>query len=131
MANKKKKEDSLPKVRFGALKKIASNLQSNTDDLYKSTYYTDPYNKQMLKTIKTNIDDSIKDIMVHNADSIGEPNVSRLYERLFMSAQNDMDTNKEFSEIFEDNEFITQLTNSYLDNKFVLVQDQEIDDILK
>lgn len=129
MASKKKKNEE-GKIKFNALRKIASRIQSNNDSIYRSTYYSDPDNKQMLQTLKTDIDNSIKSIMKQSSDNIGEPNVSKLYERIF-AVQNDTSTSDEFKKIFEDNEFIADLTNSYLENKYIKMQDDEIDDILK
>lgn len=129
MANKK--DDDRSNIRFGALKKIAGLIQSNNDEIYKSTYYSDPENKKQLQDLKSSIDMSIKNILDTSVDSTGEPNVSRLYERIFMNTQNDSDTVKEFEKIFGDNEFINNLSSSYLDNRWIKQIDEEIDEILK
>lgn len=128
MANKKEDKNSL---RFGALNKIATRMQANTDSIYKSAYLSDPTNKKQLQALKTDIDSSIKTILNKNTDNIGEPNISRMYERLFMNKQNDPSTVRQFQEIFGDNEFMTSLTNSYLDNRYIRAQDEEIDDIIR
>ena len=72
-------------MNFGTIKKIAERIQGNSDSIYRSTYYSDPKDKQVLDALKTNIDTSIKSIMNNNSDSLGEPNISRMYERLLMS----------------------------------------------
>ena len=118
-------------VRVSALRKLADRIQYNINDLYKSTYYSDTSNKDQLNSIKADIDNSIKNIMVNNADNIGEPNISKLYERLMMNAQNDPQTINEFERIFGDNEFVNNLANSYMDNRWVKAIDVEIDEILK
>lgn len=118
-------------INYGLLKKIAGRIQSGNDALYRTTYYADPQNKKELNQLKTNIDTSIKNIMDTNITNNGEPNISRLYERMFMKAQNDPNKIKDFEEIFGDNEFISNLTNSYFDNRWVKAQDEEIDDILR
>ena len=56
------KKDNKPNIRFGALKRIANLMQSNTDNLYKNTYFSDPSNKQQLIDLKSGIDDTIRDI---------------------------------------------------------------------
>ena len=66
-----------------------------------------------------------------NVDNIGEPNISRLYERMFQDLQKDDKTLAEFERIFTDNEFVTNLTNSYLDNRWVRAIDIEIDEVCK
>jgi hypothetical protein len=117
--------------KLGVIRKLAGFVQGNMDDMYKSTYYSDPSSKQQLHTLKTDITTSIKDIMDNNMDNIGEPNISRLYERLLMNTQNDDSTIQEFERIFGDNEFINNLASSYLDNRWVKAVDVEIDEILR
>lgn len=126
-----KKDDEKSNFKLGPLKRLAGLLQNNSDELYKSTYYSDPSNNKMLKDLKTSIDTSIKDIMDTNIDNTGEPNISKLYERIFMKTQNDDSTVKEFERIFGDNEFINNLSNSYLDNRWIRAIDDEIDDTLR
>ena len=129
MAKKNNKDNS--NIRFGTLKKIANLIQSGNDDIYKSTYYSDPDNKKQLNDLKSSIDSSIKDILDINTGSIGEPNMSRLYERMYFNSQNDSDTVKEFEKIFGDNEFINNLSNAYTDNRWVKAIDEELDETLK
>ena len=88
--------------RMGPIKRLASLIQGNTDDLYKNTYYSDPSNKQQLQALKKDITSTIKDIMSNNSDVAGETNISKLYERLLLSAQNDPDLVKGFESIFGD-----------------------------
>lgn len=131
MPNDKKIKDSNKPVNFSTIKKIAGALQANIDDLYRSTYFSDPEDKQQLQGIKNDIDTSIKDIMDVNADVIGEPNISKLYERMYMGIQRDPSTVTEFERIFGDNEFVNNLANSYMDNRWVKAVDMEIDEILR
>lgn len=125
----KNEENKQPGV--GILRKLAGFVKGNMDDLYRSTYYADPTNRNQLHAIKTDITSSIKDIMDTNFDNVGEPNISRLYERLLLNTQNDDGTVKEFERIFGDNEFINNLASSYLDNRWVKAVDTEIDEVLK
>jgi len=117
--------------RIGLLRRLANIIQGNSDDLYKNAYYSDPGNKQQLKAIKTDITNTIKDIMDTTVDNVGEPNISKLYERLYFNAQNDKETIGDFDRIFSDNEFINNLTASYLDNRWVKAVDIEVNEILK
>ena len=125
------KDDKNTQSRPGVFKRIAGLIQGNMDDLYKNTYYSDPSNRQQLTAIKTDITNTIKDIMNSNTDNIGEPSISRMYERLYFNSQNDSDTIKEFEKIFSDNEFVNNLTNSYLDNRWIKAIDVEIDEVCK
>ena len=129
MANNKK--DNKPAIRFNVLKKLAASIQNNTDDLYKTTYFSSPENKQQLLDLKSDIDNSIKDIISTTKDNSGEPNISKLYERMFLNKQNNSEINAEFEKIFGDNEFINNLSSSYLDNMWITAADREIDDILR
>jgi len=116
--------------RMGTLRKFANLVQRGTDNFYASTYYSDPTSRTQLQNIKSDITSSIKDIMDTNSDNVGEPNISKLYERLLM-AQKDDGTIKEFERIFGDNEFINNLASSYLDNRWVKAVDDEIDEVMK
>ena len=128
---KKKDDDNKSNIRFNALKKIAGLIQSNSDEIYKSTYYTDPENKRQLNDLKSSIDSSIKDILNNNVNMTGEPNMSRFYERLFFNTQNDKDTVAEFEKIFGDNDFINNLSSSYMDNRWIKAIDDEMDQTLR
>lgn len=127
MANNDKKQSA----RIPTIKKIANAIQGNINDIYKSTYYSDIDNVNQLQNIKNNIDASIKNIMDASSDTVGEPNISKLYERMLMNAQSDQSTINEFERIFGDNEFVNNLANSYMDNRWVKAVDMEIDEILK
>ena len=129
--SKNKDDDNRSNIRFNALKKIAGLIQSNADDIYKSTYYTDTENKRQLDNLKNNIDTSIKNILNNNINSTGEPNMSRFYERLFFNTQNDKDTVAEFEKIFGDNDFINNLSSSYMDNRWIKAIDDELDETLR
>jgi hypothetical protein len=123
-------KDNKP-ARLGSLKRITDAIQGNLDDIYRSTYFSDPDNSKQLSAIKTDIDTSIKDIMNSNSDIVGEPNISKLYERMYMNAQNDKSTINEYERIFGDNEFINNLASSYMDNRWIRAIDIEIDEILR
>lgn len=129
MPSDKNKQQSSSRVP--ALKKIISAMQGNLDDLYRSTYYADKENNKQLQDIRADIDNSIKSIIDSNADTVGEPNISKLYERLLMGEQSNKDTITEFERIFGDNEFVNNLANSYMDNRWVKAVDMEIDEILR
>jgi hypothetical protein len=127
---KNNKQDKKP-IQFGLINRLANRSQDNISSLYRSTYYSDPTNKQQLQSLKSDISSSIKSIMDTNSDNIGEPNISKLYERLLLKTQNDPGTVSEFEKIFGDNDFVNNIANSYLDNRWVRAIDQEIDEVLK
>ena len=114
----------------GLFRRIADRINSNSDELYKSTYYSSTENKDQLTSIKNDINSSIKNIVTNNMDNVGEPNISKLFERL-LAKQNDKETVAAFEDIFGDNEFVSNLTNSYLDNRWVKAVDFETDEVLR
>ena len=99
-------DDNNKQVRLGPIKRLANLIQGNNDALYRSTYYSDPTNKQQLQALKTDITNTIKDIMVASTNNNGEPNISKLYERLLYNTQNDKSTMDAFESIFSDNDFV-------------------------
>lgn len=118
--------------RLGLFRRNAQTISNGLADLHRSTYYTDRSNRDQLDKIRADINDSIKNIMSNTSDTVGEPNISRLYERIFQRAKiNSSDTLGEFEKIFSDNEFVSNLTASYLDNRWVKATDVEIDQILR
>lgn len=123
-------KDDKSNIRFNLLKRLGGRIQDNTDSLYRSTYYSDPANKAQLLNLKSDINDSIKNIINNNVNTIGEPNISKLYERIMMQ-QNNKDVTDNFNEIFGDNEFVNNLTSSYMDNRWIKTIDMEIDEVLR
>ena len=117
--------------RSGLLKRLAGRVNDGLGQLYKSTYYSDSSNRDALQALKSDISTSIKSIMDNNKDNTGIPNMSRVYERLLLNKQNDEKSVKEFEAIFGDNEFVSNLANSYLDNRWVKAMDKEIDEVLR
>ena len=129
-STKKNNEPSINKSKIGLLRKLSQNTQDNIDSLYKSIFYTDSINKKNLESIKNDITQSIKNIMTVSADTTGEPNISKLFERLLLT-QNNKDTINDYDRLFSDNDFISNLTAAYLDNRWVLTIDTEIDEVCR
>jgi len=124
------KKDPQAPQKLGSFRKLAGYIQNSINDLYKNIYYSDPSNKQQLQNIKNDMTDTIKSIMTTASNNLGEPNISKLYERLLMS-QNDKTITNDFERIFGNNEFVANLTSSYLDNRWVKTVDEEIDEVCK
>ena len=130
MDENKDLEQASPKRR-SLMDRLRTRTTDNINSLYKSTYYSDNENKTQLQLIKKDISNSIRDIMDNNNNNVGAPNISKLYERLFLKTQNDPNTVKDFEAIFGNNEFVQDIANSYLDNRWVRAIDQEIDEVLR
>ena len=125
------KNDEQPIRRPGLLRRVANFIQGNSNSLYKSTYYSDPEEKYQLQRLSSEINNTIKNIMNNTTDSVGEPNIVKLYERLLSNNSSDKKLTDEFNRLFGDNEFVGNLTASYLDNRWVRTIDMEIDEICK
>ena len=126
-----KNEDQSP-PRLGIIRKLANSLQSSIDSLYTTTHYSEPNNRQQLLNIKTDINATIKNIMTSTSDSISQPNISKLFERFYLTSKGTQgDLAKDFERIFGDNPFMSNLTASYLDNRWVRAIDIEIDEVCK
>ena len=125
------KNDERPIRRPGLLRRVANFIQGNSNSLYKSTYYSDPEEKYQLQRLSSEINNTIKNIMNNTTDSVGEPNIVKLYERLLSNNSSDKKLTDEFNRLFGDNEFVGNLTASYLDNRWVRTIDMEIDEICK
>lgn len=127
--NKKQNESqNIPKI--GLIRKLSQSAQDNIDSLYKNIFYTDPINKKSLESIKNDITTSIKNIMSVSSDTTGEPNISKLFERLLLT-QNNKEVTSDYDRLFSDNDFISNLTAAYLDNRWVLTIDTEIDEVCR
>lgn len=126
----KKKDEN--RIKISPIRKMANRVQDTSNSLYRSTYYTNPTNKQQLKSIKTDINKSIRDIIDTNYDNTGQANISKLYERLLMNSDKDGDgVYDELNSIFGDTEFINNIANSYIDNRWVKLKNLEIDETIK
>lgn len=109
---------------------LANKIQQSEEDLYFSTYYSTPENRNTLNVLKRDISNTIKSIVVNNSDNNGEPNISKLYERLFNNRDNSSDISK-IETFFSDNDFINNLNMAYIDNRWIKVFDNEVDEVLK
>ena len=129
--------DIQPVRQPGLLRRLAGYVKQGTNDLYKSVYYNDPTDRQQLQQITKDINSTIRDIMSTTSDEVGEPNITKLYERLLSNGSvgstspSGKKLDREFERIFGSNEFTAQITGSYLANRWVKTIDMEIDEILR
>ena len=128
MANKKKDN----KVNKRAIK-LADFIQSNIDKLYQTTYYTNPSNKKDLNDIKSKIDASIDTIISNSNSTIGIPNISKMYSRIY-DKQN---TNKNgdmvhgIEELLTDKGLVDNTIAAFTENSRLTDLDLKIDTIIK
>lgn len=115
----------------GALKRLASTVQTNLDSLYSKTYFTSPSTKGDLDTTKNDITKTIDNIIANNIQLVGSSSIASLYNRLENNSPRDTLNRNKLDELFTDRNLMDGLMNSYIENKFLRDYDEEIDTVLK
>jgi len=133
MENNRRKQQQ-PKKKKSSINRLATSVQNNIQKLYKNTYFTEPENYNDLNNIKTSIDTNIDNIISNNMDSVGIPNISKLYSRIQMKDGKDTSkdgTMREIETLFNDPTVTDGILSSYAQNKYIKELDEEIDLICK
>lgn len=123
------KQKDLPKNR-NLINRLAVNIRDGIANIYTKSYYTRPTNIADIKDIKDRMTQSINAIVSSNMDSIGEPNISRLFSRAAATI-NDKDITKNIQAFFTDGDNMESLLQTYTDNKYIVDMDQEIDTVCR
>lgn len=127
MAKKDDNQKGLP----GKLLSRLNSLQRQMNGVYRDTYSTDPDTKDAIERIGSDIEGNISGIL--NRNSTGDiANISNLYAvAQLKSAVNNKEYNQSILNYFEDKSVTDQLVNSYLENKWIIELDREIDVVCK
>lgn len=126
MANDDKKK-GLPSRLISSL----NSLRRQMNGVYKDTYSTEPENKEELERIGSDIETNISSILTRNSND-NLANISNLYAvAQLRRAVNDKEYNESILNYFEDKSVTDQLVNSYLENKWIIELDREIDVVCK
>ena len=129
------KQNKKQKKQTSTLSKLVTAVQSGIGKLYKNTYLTNPDNYSDLEMIKTNIDNSIDNIISNNINSVGIPNISKLYSRIQLKGDNttkdDRMITTELENLFNDPSVTDGILSTYAQNKYIKDLDEEIDLICK
>jgi hypothetical protein len=129
------KQNKKQKKQTSTLSKLVTAVQSGIGKLYKNTYLTNPDNYSDLEMIKTNIDNSIDNIISNNINSVGIPNISKLYSRIQLKGDNTTKDDKmittELENLFNDPSVTDGILSTYAQNKYIKDLDEEIDLICK
>lgn len=64
------------------LNRLLSNLQTRVDSIYQNTYFNSIDNDKTIENIKTDLDNSLDNIINNNMDNVGQSNISKVYSRL-------------------------------------------------
>ena len=121
--------DELPIVSMDTNKKIASSIQSNIDDLYKNTYFTNNDNSKYIDSIKRKMDDDLEGLIDKAKAQNGGTNMADLYARTL--ARNDTDSLNEIRSALEDETVLADIMDIYSQNALVRDLDREIDTVCK
>lgn len=127
---RKDKPDKTPSLPTSIMSKLWS-LRKQMNGVYRDTYSTDPTTKDELDRIGSDIEDHISQVLARNGnDNIAD--ISHLYAVANLrTAVADSEYNQSIVNYFEDRTVTDSLLNSYLENKWVIELDREIDVVLK
>lgn len=124
--------DELKLKNAGRLKDLAGSIQNLSDDIYSDTYYTSKDTSYDLDNIRDGINKSLDKIFQRNMDTSGRPNISSVYTRLMSSDNTLVNANNDpFKSVFEDQQLMSSVANSYAANTYIQQYDTEIDLICK
>ena len=111
--------------------KLADFVQSNIDRLYQTTYYTTPNNRKDLNNIKSKIDASIDSIISNSVSTIGTPNISKMYSRIYERNKLEDSSARELEDLLTDKGLVDTTLMAFNNNSKLTDMDNKIDTILK
>ena len=118
---------------------ISNRINSLTDrlnDIYRTTYATDPNAKDAFDNISSDIYDSVSKILTTNSDLQGLPDIAKLYARIDrkqsgLSVKQVKDFNDSITDLFNDNNLMGSIMANPEINRYIKSKDLQIDMILK
>lgn len=128
MANK---DNEVKLKNVNKLRDLADSIQKLSNDIYGDTYYTSKDSSYDLDNIKDGINKSLDRIFQKNMDISGKPNISTLYTRLMDSSDTSNAALSALMPIFEDQQLMNSVANSYAAGTYIQQYDSEIDLICK
>lgn len=115
-----------------SIKQLASSIQRNMDSMYRMTYYAEPTGNKQIDILSDRINNSIGNIIKHNINSTGTPNISKLYSRIAEKDSNLKNgKNGDMSDIFDSTRGFDDFYNNFIQNKYMVEMDQEIDAVCR
>lgn len=108
------------------IKNLINLVSGNIADLRSNTYLTNSNNKRDLIKLKKDIYKSIDDINNRSYENTGLNSISTMYSRL-INTMKDPNLPKDFDAIFNNDELMSSLSASYMQNKPIYDYDKEID----
>ena len=114
------------------IKQLANSIQHNMDSMYRMTYYADPTGNKQVDALSNKINASIGNIINHNMNSTGTPSISKLYTRIASKdSKISKGRNGDISDIFQTPNGFDDFYNNFIQNKYMVEMDQEIDAICR
>ena len=112
------------------LNRSLNSLRRQMTGIYKDTYSTNPTVKNDLERISNNIEDRINNALVRN-NSSDVANLSRLYSAAKLRTSMDSKMEDSIEDFFNDPTLVNKLMDSYMQNKWIIELDNEIDVVCK
>ena len=113
------------------INRLSVTVRDNIAGMYTKSYYNRPTTLADIKNVKERLNTSINTITSRNMDTIGEPNISKLLGRANKAMNGDPFLNKSIEDYFTDTASMDSLLQTYMENKYLVDLDQEIDTICK
>lgn len=112
------------------LNRSLNSLRRQMTGIYKDTYSTNPTVKNDLERISNNIEDRINNALTRN-NSSDVANLSRLYSAAKLRTSMDSKMEDSIEDFFNDPTLVNKLMDSYMQNKWIIELDNEIDVVCK
>lgn len=108
------------------IKNLINMVSDNITDIRSNTYMTNSDSKRQLSKLRNDIYKSIDDINNRSYENTGLNSISTMYTRL-INTMKDPNLPQHFDEIFNNDNLMTALSTSYMQNKPIYDYDREID----
>lgn len=131
MARKKDKEEK--SFNSKKINGLFDFIKQGMNSIYADTYQNSNRNRTDIDDIRRDIDDSISAMTKVDDENINNiSNITRLYSR--MKLKNDTNSDEVINgvlDIFNDKSITDNILSSYMENKYILDYDNEIDTVCK
>ena len=111
------------------IKKDAQKIQSNINDIYRGTYFSDNKNSSYIDAIRRRIDNDINYLVDKSRSRTNGANISNLYARTL--AKTDDGMLKELQHTLQDESMLSDIMDMYSQNAILRDMDREIDVVCK
>lgn len=110
-------------------KELATKLQNNLDDLYKSTYYSDNSDNKTINAVRDRMSNILNGLLDKTKTTTGGENISSLISKMY--PHDDISMTKEIASTLQDQALYNDIMDIYSQNVVTRDQDREIDMVCK